>query len=201
MHISYFVSDFCHYDGRRCMKVAAAGVVIHWRQQGKWWRCDHWPACLVWSSHLHIILFVYVMFTGSLQIFGTMRHTDIIFSKLAFSILEDTWIINKLAIFHAWYQKFSNCPYIPRWEVGGWLNHKPIPWSYKENKNLIKIHPACGEGKGGVWIAARIAAAWRVLTCLRNCLLFIVISAKSTNFTTNTRYHVESSVMKYDYRL
>ena len=28
-----------------------------------------------------------------------------------------------------------------------------------------------------------------------NCLLFIVISAKSTNFTTNTtRYHVESSV-------
>ena len=26
------------------------------------------------------------------------------------------------------------------------------------------------------------------------CLLFIVISAKSTNFTTNTRYHVESSV-------
>ena len=29
---------------------------------------------------------------GSLQIFGTMRHTDIIFSKLAFSILEDTWI-------------------------------------------------------------------------------------------------------------
>ena len=29
---------------------------------------------------------------GSLQIFGTMRHTDIIFSKLAFSILKDTWI-------------------------------------------------------------------------------------------------------------
>ena len=29
---------------------------------------------------------------------------------------------------------------------------------------------------------------------LPNCILFIVISAKSTNFTTNTRYHVESSV-------
>ena len=27
-----------------------------------------------------------------------------------------------------------------------------------------------------------------------NCLLFIVISAKSTDFTTNTKYHVESSV-------
>ena len=27
-----------------------------------------------------------------------------------------------------------------------------------------------------------------------NCILYIVISANSTNFTTNTRYHVESSV-------
>ena len=55
MHISYFVSDICHYDGRRCMKVAAAGVVTHWRQQGKWWRCDQ-PRHVCYD--LHIILFV-----------------------------------------------------------------------------------------------------------------------------------------------
>ena len=41
--------------------------------------------CLEESQNVFILL-------GSLQIFGTMRHTDIIFSKLSFSILEDTWI-------------------------------------------------------------------------------------------------------------
>ena len=33
-----------------------------------------------------------------------------------------------------------------------------------------------------------------IFTNVLYCLLFIVISANSTNFTTNTRYHVESSV-------
>ena len=37
------------------MKVAAAGVVTHWRQQGKWWRCDQ-PRHVCYD--LHIILFV-----------------------------------------------------------------------------------------------------------------------------------------------
>ena len=41
--------------------------------------------CLEESQNVFILL-------GSLQIFGTMRHTDIIFSKLDFSILKDTWI-------------------------------------------------------------------------------------------------------------
>ena len=45
-----------------------------------------------WSWSRLVLVGTELLFLGSLQIFGTMRHTDIIFSKLAFSILEDTWI-------------------------------------------------------------------------------------------------------------
>ena len=44
------------------------------------------------------------------------------------------------------------------------------------------------------WLAHHCVWWFGEYTVYINCLLFIVISAKSTNFTTNTRYHVESSV-------
>ena len=45
-----------------------------------------------YSSALLASSYHFTTYMGSLQIFGTMRHTDIIFSELVFSILEDTWI-------------------------------------------------------------------------------------------------------------